>query len=404
MKSIWVVGAGPGGKGLMTGQAAEKLKEAQIVYAYERHRALADGVLTKPLEQTENALNAMRQDREQGLQVAVLVSGDPTLYSLLGVLKVRFGAEAVEVFAGVGAVQMFAAKLKVLWQNARIVSAHGRRLSESALLHLVKTEKELMLFCDQARGPGWMGEVLARAGLGHLSMQAGERLGYQEERITMGTAQTMAGQTFDALCMARIENPLAEPETLPGMQDKAFIRGETPMTKRDIRALALCDLRLPPDAVVWDIGAGTGSVSVECARLAPFGTVYAVERDEEAARLIEKNKEAFYLPNIDVVRGSAPEALKALPAPTHVFLGGSGKGMDAIFDLIECLPKPIRFCAAFVTMENAARCLKRLDACWRDISARQVAVTELNKAGPYRMLKAQNPIFLMSATLTEEKP
>lgn len=403
MNTIWVVGVGPGEKELMTFQAAEKLRAADIVFAYERHRTLAVRKNVHPLEKLDQALQAMEKAWAKGDRIAVLVSGDPTLFSLLGVLNRRFGQGNIEVFAGVGAVQMFCARLKVLWQSARIVSAHGRKLTESALLHLVQTEKELILFCDAGRGPKWMGETLLKAGLGHLMMQAGERLGYEDERIVRLTAQDMARETFDALCMARIENPAASPACMPGLADEAFIRGSVPMTKRDIRALALCDLCLPPDAVVWDIGAGTGSVSMECARLAPFGTVYAIERDDEALALIERNKERACFSNIEIVRGSAPEALKDLPAPTHVFLGGSGREMDAIFDVLESFHTPIRFCAAFVTMENAALCLKRLDIKWRQVSARQVAVTELKKAGSYRMLNAQNPIFLMSATWMEDE-
>lgn len=403
MQPISVVGIGTGSREHLTGQARAALREADVVFGYPRHLELARGKQARAIQTLAGALDDMEAEYRSGRRVALMVSGDPTLYSFLGLMLARFGAEHIAVVPGIGAVQAFMAELKCLWQHARIVSAHGRGLTENALLHLVRTEKELVVFCDGQRGPQWMAQALVRHGMGDLPMQAGERLGYADARLLRLAARDMARMEFDALCMARIENPQAGPPAPPGLPDAAFIRGKTPMTKRDIRCLAVCDLHLTPDAVVWDIGAGTGSVSVEMARLAPMGTVYAVERDEEALSLIARNRDAMGLCNIEPVRGAAPEALRALPPPTHVFLGGGGREMDAIFDVLESLPRPIRFAAAFVTVDNAAGCLKRLDAGWQEVRARQVAVTELEKVGGYRMFRAQNPIFLCAASLLEEK-
>lgn len=148
--------------------------------------------------------------------------------------------------------------------------------------------------------------------------------------------------------------------------------------------------------MVWDVGAGTGSVSVECARACPWGTVWAIERDEDAVELIRANVRRFALQNVEVVPGSAPGALHDLPAPTHVFLGGCGGAACDVIALIESLDRPVRLVANAVTLESAAELMERLKG-WQGLEASQVAVSRLDKVGRYRMFRAQNPVFVISA-------
>ena len=170
------------------------------------------------------------------------------------------------------------------------------------------------------------------------------------------------------------------------------------MTKSEIRAQVMSKLRLSSDSVVWDVGAGTGSVSVECALNCPLGEVYAVERDEDALKLIGQNREKFSAFNISIVPGSAPEALEGLPAPTHVFLGGTGGETEEILKTLEGLDRTIRVCATAVTMESAELYMKLLSG-YADFSAAQVAVSRLEKMGRYNMFRAQNPVFVFAATM-----
>ena len=166
------------------------------------------------------------------------------------------------------------------------------------------------------------------------------------------------------------------------------------MTKREIRVQVLAALQLPPDAVVWDVGAGTGSVSVECARQCPLGAVYAIERDADALALIKQNQAYFHLQNLHIVEGEAPEALCGLPAPTHVFLGGTGKRTK---EICAALPAGVRIVATAVTMESA----QEFAALLPDYEAAQIAVSRLEKVGSYRMFRAQNPVFVFSAVKGE---
>ncbi len=396
MEKVAVVGAGPGALDCLTPKALEAVEGADIVFAAERHAHFTGGKL-RPLEPLERALEDMRSRRMMGAKVAVLVSGDPALYSLLPALSHAFGRENLSVIPGVGALQALCAQLKEPWQDAAVLSAHGRELAGSALAHTIRTHERTFLFCDSRHDPTWLCAALRENGISGVEVAVGERLSYPDERVISGSPEAIGRETFGPLCLARVFNPCPA-KGLPdlGIPDGDFIRGKTPMTKKEIRTLAVAALHLATDSVVWDVGAGTGSVSVECARQCPEGAVYAVERDGEAILLIRENAQKFFATNLAIVPGSAPEALSSLPAPTHVFLGGSGGEMGAILGHIEALGTPVRLAATAVTLESARFMAKRLSG-WKRFEAAQVLVSRLEPAGASHLFRAQNPVFLFSA-------
>lgn len=400
MERIAVIGIGPGDEAGMTIEAAREITRADAVYAARRHALLAgEGYL--PLEPLGAALDGMYAQWEKGAHIAVLVSGDASLYSLLPLMVRRFGRENLRVTPGVGALQALCAALCEPWQGAAILSAHGRALSESALVHAVRTHARTFLFCDAKHGPRWACDALARAGYGAIEVAVGERLCYPDARVSTGNAEKMREGTYDGLSLVRFLNPVPVSGLPPiGVEDDAFVRGKTPMTKREIRALVVAALRLRPDSVVWDVGAGTGSVSIECANQCPTGRVYAIECDADACGLIQKNAEKFHAANLEIVPGEAPGALAGLAQPTSVFLGGTGGGMDAIIAQIEGMGRAVRLVATAVTLESVNGLTGRLSG-WKNLGVSQIAVTRLEPVGRYRMFKAQNPVFLISADWEE---
>ena len=198
-----------------------------------------------------------------------------------------------------------------------------------------------------------------------------------------------------------IECP-ARPRPLPvGLPDEAFIRqlgenGRTvPMTKSEVRAVSISKLRLTEDAVVWDVGAGTGSVSVEAALLCPAGHVYAVECREDAADLIERNRKQFALRNLTVVRGMAPEALADLPAPTHVFIGGSSGSMRAIVEAALARNPGVRVVANAIALESVGEIAALMDALdFGDGEIVQLSLARSHRVGRYNMMNGLNPIWI----------
>ena len=185
-----------------------------------------------------------------------------------------------------------------------------------------------------------------------------------------------------------------------GIKDEAFVRGKVPMTKEEIRILTLVKAQIAPDAVVYDVGAGTGSLSIEAARLATAGHVYAIEKNPEGIGLIAENAKRFGVENITVVEGAAPAALEGLPALDVALIGGSGRKLADILDIIGARLRPAgRIVANAITMQTVAACLDYFHAHAEHYTyeAIQVQISRLERVGPYDMAKALNPIYIITA-------
>ena len=185
-----------------------------------------------------------------------------------------------------------------------------------------------------------------------------------------------------------------------GIKDDAFVRGNVPMTKEEIRILTLVKAQIAPDAVVYDVGAGTGSLSVEAARLAPQGHVYAIEKNPEGIALIKENAARFSTRNLTVVEGAAPAALDGLPPLDVALIGGSGRSLPEILDIIGTrMHSGGRIVANAITMQTVAACLDyfHVHAEIYTYEAIQVQISRLERVGPYDMAKALNPIYIITA-------
>ena len=273
MYDLIVVGAGPGDPSLLTPAARLAMDRANTVVTAPRHARLVPPEKLLLLGKLEITLDDIERCLETG-DVVVLVSGDPGLFSLLPRLKKRFPKQSIQVIPGIGALSAFFAELGETWEEAMILSGHGRALTSGKLVDTVREHKLTVLFCDREHSPAWALEALIAWGLADVHVAIGERISYPDQRLSFGTPKELAGQDFDGLSVVRIANPVAKPFPLtPGLVDDQFARGVTPMTKEEVRWLILCKLNIGPSAVVWDVGAGTGSVAIECARLCPYGEV-----------------------------------------------------------------------------------------------------------------------------------
>ena len=391
---VYLIGVGMGNPATLTLEAKAAIEESKVLIGAPRLLEPYQGRDCRALIAADQVAQAIAGVKEG--PVGVLLSGDVGFYSGAKKLRERLDGYEVRAFPGISSLSYFCAQLGTSWQDVHIVSAHGR--THNALGEITSHSRTFLL-----TGGATLAQDICKSlkdhGLGELVVSVGERLSYPEQRICTGTAAELAEQTFESLAVMLVENPrpVIRTSTAPGIPDSAFQRGKAPMTKEEVRTLVLSKLRPQAHHVVWDVGAGTGSVSIECALACPAGWVYAVEKEEPALELLEENRQRFGVCNLTVVPGRAPEALKALPAPDRVFLGGTAGTMEA--SLTAALEKnpALGVVATAVTLETLAESVRVFEAKGlQDVDIVQIAVTRTRQVGPYHMMDANNPVWIIS--------
>ena len=389
-----LIGMGGGTDATLTAQGRLALLRADAIAGAARLlEALPEGCTPRRRAATKPAaiLEALRGAERP----CAVYSGDTGFFSgarsLVPLLEAE-GAEA-ELLPGLSSIQLFAARLRRPWQDWALLSAHGVACDPVAA---VCAGRPAFFLTGGAGGVASLCAELAAAGLGSLPVFAGEDLGYPQERISRGTAGEFAKKTFSPLSVLLAEAAPRQARRAPGLADGLFLRGEVPMTKQEVRAVLLGKLGVGPEMVCWDIGAGTGSVSVELALAAPRGRVYAVECRPEGCALIKANREKFRTRNLVLVEGLAPAALSDLPAPDAVFIGGSKGSLAAIVDAALDKNPDARICVSAIALESLSAAVAALTAKGRTVQVSQIAVSRAKAVGGLHLMMAQNPIYLIT--------
>ncbi|MBQ7544458.1 MAG: precorrin-6y C5,15-methyltransferase (decarboxylating) subunit CbiE [Synergistaceae bacterium] len=388
MREIIVAGAGTG---TLTPDVQDVLSTADAVCASERFAALVPPVKKFiPLKKFADAFSEI--EKEAG-RVVILVSGDPGLFSLLPLVKRRFGN--VTVLPGISSMQVLCAHAGEAWSDAVILSAHGRPLNCGTFLNTVERSRLVVLFCDGENSPSKVcGALRAVDGVDVL---IGERLGCDDEAVFSGKPRDFVKHCAPDLSLMLIRNP--SPFVLENIhpRDAEFLRSDgVVMTQEAVRSVILGRLNLKPDAVFWDIGAGTGSISVcvglECSQ----SEIHAVECKPEAARLIAQNAAKFRLHNIIIHEGRALEVVGGLPSPSHVFIGGSGGELPGILQHVSQLhARVVVACVTLETLTTAHSIMKT----WPDFEALQVAVSASKPlTNASTLMHPHSPVTILSAS------
>lgn len=386
---FYIIGAGMGTPDTLTNEARHALDEADAVFATARLAALHAKADVYPFG--ELAARAMQAD---GDTVAVLVSGDVGFFSAAARLREQLQPHGdVRLICGLSSLQYFCAKIGVTYDDACVRSLHGRA---GSILGAVSYHKKVLVLTGGAQNAQTVCRTLADAGLGSLTVHLGENLAMETERIVHGTAAALAEQPCGDLAVLLIEHLDAANAAEP-LRDSMFTRAKVPMTKEEVRWTACGRLAVQPDDTVWDVGAGTGAMALELARRACDGMVYAVERSEDALTLLDENRRKLGGYNVQTIAGHAPEALETLPAPDCVFVGGSGGGMRRILAIAKEKNPAVRVVITAIALETLEETRHALfDLGFADIEVSQLAASRGKAAGPYTMMTALNPVFILS--------
>lgn len=394
--NVTLIGMGSGQPENLTLQGLAALRQADLILGARRLLAVL------PAGCTENRAAAYRPDevaellQTSGAENAVLVySGDTGFYSGASSMMEKLEALGVRarVLPGLSSIQLLAAALGRPWQGWNLVSAHGRICDPVAEC---MQGRPTFFLTGGSEDPATLCAQLAAEGFGDVQGVVGQCLGTPEEKLFRGSVKELAAGRFNSLSVLLVEAVEGLPRRAPGLPDEAFERGDVPMTKQEVRAAVLAKLAVRPEDILWDVGAGTGSVSVELALAAPRGRVYAVECRPEGCALIKANREKFRTRNLVLVEGLAPAALSDLPAPDAVFIGGSKGSLAAIVDAALDKNPDACICVSAIALETLSAAVAALTAKGRTVQVSQIAVSRAKAMGGLHLMMAQNPIYLIT--------
>ena len=415
-RKIILSGIGMGNTDGMTREAYHAFEEAEVIFGAERMLENLPGKGIKvPYYRADDIISYLIE-HPQYTKVAAAFSGDSGFYSGAQSMKKAL-EEANEkgilksettILPGISSVSALAARLGVSWNDAVLASIHGRRAN---VVNLVRKNTKVFLLLSGKNDFEMLVNKFREAGINHVKISAGYRLSYPEEKLFTFYLDEFETKLFDlpeGVYTCLIENEDCEEQILtPGIDDEIFSRTKVPMTKNEVRVLSISRLELTKNAVVYDVGSGTGSVSIECARLSPDIFVFAIEQKEEAANLTKENAVRLGLSDqIMVINKKAPEGFEELPTPTHVFIGGSSGALSDILSAIQKKlivkenTKGVRVVINAVSLETIAQITKLIQTYpVKHVQLTQIQASRAHKLGSYNLMQAQNPVLIASFNL-----
>jgi precorrin-6B C5,15-methyltransferase / cobalt-precorrin-6B C5,C15-methyltransferase len=335
-------------------------------------------------------------------QVVVLASGDPNYYGIGRRLTEFLGPDNVVLHSNITAVQSACALLKISWDDAVVVSLHGRGLDK--LIQVLGAPK-IIIYTAGAETPKEIARLLQQPEMPVYRMCVLENLGEADQRVSWLNPPEATPLTFAALNMVVLlgEPPEHSTELHLGFPETAFVHESGLITKSEVRAVVLAKLHLGPGQVLWDVGAGCGSVGLEASLLLPGGQVFAIEQQPQRAGQIMANKSRFGVHNLAVVTGAAPACLADLPQPDRVFIGGGGSKIQQILEAVLAQVQPrgrvVITAALLRTLQDAGDILQARR--W-EVEICQVQVSRSRDLGSSVYLQALNPVWIIAASPQEK--
>lgn len=386
-RTLFLIGMGMGDEGLLTKQAGKCLEDCDVIIGASRIVKIWPGYAKKPcfMSYHKDEIQDYLKLHQEYEKIALVYSGDMGFYSGARNIEKDFPEYEIEPVPGVASPVYFLDRLLLPWENVYFTSCHGQKNNLAAQ---IMQNKAVCTLLGETKSLAQISEVLCGLGMNEVKITIGERLSYPEERIVSGYPQDFLNTEWDTLSVALFQNP----KPTKAINDDEFIRDRVPMTKQETRILSLAKLDLSETSVVYDVGAGTGAMSIEMAMHCSKGTVYAIEKKAEAAALLESNRKKFGAWNLQIVEGEAPDCFEGLPAPTHVFVGGSGGRLSEIIGAVQRKNPMVKIVLNVVTLETMAQ----VAGLSGEPQVIQTGIAKSRRLGGYHIMQSENPVYIVT--------
>jgi precorrin-6B C5,15-methyltransferase / cobalt-precorrin-6B C5,C15-methyltransferase len=349
-QKVFIVGIGDDGVEGLSARSQQLLREAELLIGADRALRAVPASKAQRIE-VGGDLDAVIERIEQSpaQKIVMLASGDPLFYGTARFLTERLGKDRFEVLPHVSSMQLAFARVKESWDEAYLTNLATQALDIA--VEKIRTSEKVGIFTTEQHSPAAVAQALLDRKIDYFSAYVCENLGSPDERVMQGDLSEIAAQSFgplNVMILVRLPDVPDRPTSMVGTRlfgnpDESFLQSQPKrglLTPAEVRAVALAELDLGPSSIMWDVGAGSGSVAIEAARLASGGQVFAIEMDPEDHGLIIANAERFAVKNLVPVLGQAPDCWEKLPAPDAIFVGGSGRQVSHIVELAYARLKP----------------------------------------------------------------
>jgi len=402
-EKIYLIGAGITGWEGFGAKALEVINRAEVLIGHQRHLDIFPDFPgeKQALEELSIMLDYLKSTEKR---VVVLGSGDPNFFGIARFLLRNLPKERVEIFPNVTSIQYAFARIKEPWDNAIFVSVHGRGL-KGAIDRIVAAEKAAVL-TDATNTPAMIARELIHRGAEGFEAWLCEDMGLPTEKFTKTDVRGVAELTaspLNILILIKAWEPNLQHYPVIGIDDEEFATAKKLITKQEVRSVTLGKLKLQDDLVMWDIGAGSGSVSIEASNLMPNGKIYALEKNQQYLVFIRDNLKKFVARNVILIESYAPEGLEELPDPDRVFIGGSGGMLEEIIDAVDKRLKAEGVIVLnAVTLDTLTKAVEFLEDHGYCVEVTCVNIAKTRGLTEFKMFEAHNPVYIITASKSEE--